>query len=274
MNDKRTTIEKIAPSIDEAVDSGLAELGLLREDVEIEILDEGSRGLFGLGSRQARVRLTVKSLASTTAAPQDRPAPAKVEAEKPLRPSSVSMPAQAPVMEASSTPQPPKISATPLSLEDELTLNAAKETIEELLGFMQIPAEVAVYYGEADERQSRAPVMIDLSGEDLSILIGKHAETLSALQYITGLIVSKKVGHMVTVIIDVENYRRRRANQIRQLANRVADQVAKTGRRQSLEPMPANERRIVHVELRNNPQVRTESTGIEPHRKVVIHPAD
>jgi spoIIIJ-associated protein len=167
-----------------------------------------------------------------------------------------------------------KIVTPPANLEEELTLNAAKEAVVELLAHMQVNAEVTVYYGEADERQSRPPVMIDLSGQDLSILIGKKAETLSALQYITSLIVSKKVGHSVSLVVDVENYRQRRATQVRQIANRVAEQVEKTGRRQSLEPMPAFERRIVHMELRNNPNVRTESAGDDPQRKVVVYPVD
>ena len=272
MNEKRTTIEKIAPSIDEAIESGLIELGLQRADVEIEILDEGSRGLFGLGSRHARVRLTVST--TTTAAPVSQRKPAPETAKVKDAPTSRT---EKPAEKVDEKPAPlpaRKAAIEPRSLEEELTLNAAKETIEEMLDLMQVSATVDAYYGEADERQSRPPLMIDLTGQDLSILIGKKAETLSALQYITSLIVSKKVGHSVTLVVDVENFRQRRASQLRQIATRVADQVVKTGRRQALEPMPANERRIVHMELRSNDQVRTESTGVEPHRKVVVYPAD
>jgi spoIIIJ-associated protein len=272
MNRNRTTIEKIAPSIEEAIEHGLNELGLQREDVEIEILDEGSRGLFGLGARQARVRLTVNLASQPATAPQD-----KGTAQEAARPVAGPVADAAPEQPAQEPDRPvpaKKVVPAPASLEEELTLNAAKEALVELLGYMQVEAEVTAYYGEADERQSRPPVMIDLTGKDLSILIGKKAETLSALQYIAGLIVSKKVGHTITLVVDVENYRQRRASQVRQLANRVADQVSKTGRRQALEPMPANERRLVHMELRGNPLVRTESTGEEPHRKVIVYPAD
>jgi spoIIIJ-associated protein len=111
-------------------------------------------------------------------------------------------------------------------------------------------------------------------GDDLSILIGRRAETLNALQYISNLIVSKELGKPLSLVIDVEGYRARREGQIRQLARRMADQAIKTGRRQVLEPMPANERRIIHLELRDNENVVTESIGEEPRRKVTILPKE
>jgi spoIIIJ-associated protein len=92
------------------------------------------------------------------------------------------------------------------------------------------------------------------------------------LQYIASLIVGKELGHSIPMVVDVEGYRKRREQQIRQLARRVADQAIKTGRRQILEPMPANERRLVHIELRDNPDVTTQSVGEEPRRKVTIIP--
>ena len=95
---------------------------------------------------------------------------------------------------------------------------------------------------------------------------------MNALQYISGLIIGKEIGHAVPLVVDVEGYRARRSQQIRQLARRMAEQAIRTGRRQVLEPMPANERRLVHIELRNNPDVTTESIGEEPRRKVTINP--
>jgi spoIIIJ-associated protein len=115
---------------------------------------------------------------------------------------------------------------------------------------------------------------VDVEGDDLSILIGKRSETLNALQYITRLIVGKELERSVLIIIDVEGYRSRRERQLRQLAQRMAEQAIKTGRRQILEPMPPNERRIIHIELRGNKQVETESRGEEPHRKVTINPVE
>jgi spoIIIJ-associated protein len=115
---------------------------------------------------------------------------------------------------------------------------------------------------------------VDVHGEDLSGLIGRHAETLNAFQYVASLMVGKETQQWVQLVVDVEGFRSRRERQLKQLANRMAEQVMKTGRRGSLEPMPSNERRIIHLELRGHPAVTTESTGEEPHRKVVVVPKE
>lgn len=250
MNSNRTTLEMIASTVEEAIANGLAELGLPREAVDIEVLDEGSRGLFGLGSRHARVRLTIKSADEMI---QPEPAPSIQETEK-----------AAPFIALPPDP----------ALVEDRAVSVARDTIQELLERMAIQAEVTAHYGELDEGRNRAPILVEIHGNDLSILIGRRAETLNALQFIGSLMVGKELGHMVTMVIDVEGYRERRQTQIRQLARRMADQAIKTGRRQVLEPMPANERRIVHIELRSNTAVRTESTGEDPHRKVVIIPEE
>ena len=137
---------------------------------------------------------------------------------------------------------------------------------------MHVKAEVTASFGEPEDARSRIPVRVDIRGNDLSILIGRQAETLNALQYIANLILAKEMGQPVTLVLDVEGYRQRREQQIRQLARRMADQAVNTQRRQVLEPMPSNERRLIHIELRDNPLVATESIGEEPHRKVTILP--
>jgi spoIIIJ-associated protein len=137
---------------------------------------------------------------------------------------------------------------------------------------MHIKAEVSSCYIEpADENDDRL-VMVDIQGKDLSILIGRRSETLNALQYVTSLIVSKELNRWVPLMIDVQGYRSRRERQLRQLGRRMADQAVQTGKKQVLEPMPANERRVIHLELRDNAYVTTESTGDEPFRKVTIVP--
>ena len=130
-------------------------------------------------------------------------------------------------------------------------------------------ANVSVRMGESDANRIQ-PVLIDIEGADLSFLIGRKAETINALQFITSLIVSREVGRWIPLQIDVQKYRRRRADELRKLARRIADQVVSTGRQQALEPMPPNERRIVHIELRDHPEVETESDGEDPKRKVVV----
>jgi spoIIIJ-associated protein len=267
MNDNRTSLEIIAPSVEEATAKGLADLGLTEDAVEIEVLDAGSKGLFGIGFRQARVRLTIKATSLEAAAqPVVEPAAAL---SKPATP--------APVVDETVKPQAaPAQSAAPepveLSKEEELTLHVARETVEELLERMNVRARVTVQRGQPEDDRDRAPVQVDVRGDDLSILIGPKAEILNALQYIAGLIVSKEIGKSVPLVVDVEGYRLRRSQQIRQIARRMADQAVRTGRRQVLEPMPANERRLVHIELRDHPGVTTESVGEEPFRKVTILP--
>jgi spoIIIJ-associated protein len=247
MNTQRATTEVIATTVDEAIQNGLAELDLPIEAVEVEILDEGSRGIFGLGTRLARVRLSVKNT---------------VEAES------------NPVLDLPSTDESSPAPEAPVSLKDNIALHVARETVSELLDRMNIKAQVVTKLGEADERDASLPILADIQGDDLSILIGRRSETLNALQYVARLIVNKELGRPVTLILDVEGFRMRRDRQLRTLAQRMADQTMKTGRRQMLEPMPASERRIVHMELRNHPGVTTESMGEEPHRKVTIIPKE
>ena len=260
--ENRATLEVIAPTIEEAIAKGIDELGVPEEAVDIEILDPGSKGLFGIGSRQARVRLVVKSDSQ----------PGVVTDKAP-----VTWTSQQPSITAEAMPATLEESAISdysgqTSDKEDITLYVARETVVELLEKMKVRATVKAYYGEPDEAQSRAPVCVDINGKDLSILIGRQAETLNALQYISSLIASKELGHSIPLVVDVEGYRKRRQQQIRYLARRMAEQAVKTGRRQILEPMPANERRIVHIELRDNQSVTTESVGEEPRRKVTVIP--
>ena len=225
---ERTTLEVIAPTIDEAIARGQEQLGVARENLDVEVLDEGSKGFLGFGSRQVRVRLTLKAAAPAEAEPQ----------------------------------------VTASQVDDPL-LRFTAEVTGELLSKMKLQARVSANYAEKDENGD-TPIWVDVRGDDLSVLIGRRAETLNALQYILGLIVSKQAESWVQVVVDVEGYRARREKQLRQLARRMAEQAIRTGRRQVLEPMSSSERRIVHLELRNVPEVISESIGEDPNRKVTI----
>jgi spoIIIJ-associated protein len=258
MNDKRTNLEIIAPTVDEAIQKGLVDLGLPSNAVEIEILDEGSKGLFGLGNRQARVRLTIKSETDELEIePQDSEVGVPPE-------TSISTPSNEEI-EQDSDIEPP-------FLEDDYILDIARDVVNELLEKMKVRASVSAEYLPATDSRNRVPVRVNIKGDDLSYLIGRQAETLNALQYISSLIINKEIGRSVPLIVDVEGYRDRREKQLRQIARRMADQAVSTGRRQVLEPMPANERRIIHIELRENTDISTESIGEEPRRKVTIIP--
>jgi spoIIIJ-associated protein len=240
MNDQKTTLEIIAPTVEEAVEKGLDQLGLPRDAVTIEILDEGQGGFLGIGARQVRVRLMLKDH------PDD-----KIENESEI------------VEEFDDGSE---------EFEDKLEEAKVKagRIVKALLKDMQISAKVASRIMDPEDDKDNPMVLVEVTGKDLSILIGRKAETLNSLQYITSLILNQQLGSWMPLLIDVQGYRFRRESQLRQLARRLADQVVATGRKQVLEPMPANERRLIHLELRYHPFVTTESVGDEPNRKATI----
>ncbi len=242
MQEKNSPLEISALTVDEAIEEGLAKLGLPEEAVEIEILDEGAKGILGIGARDARVRIAIKGEEPS----QIQDASPSLEEDHPEE----------------------------SDLEEDQVLQISRETVSELIEKMNIRASVAASYGQPDEDGSRPPVYIDITGKDLSILIGKKAETLNALQFIARLIIGKELEQSVPLVIDVEGYRKRRELQLQKLALRVAEQVSETGRSQALEPMPPNERRLVHIALREHPEVYTESVDSGNRRKVVIFPKD
>ncbi len=251
---EKTTLEMIAPTTDEAIANGLKQLGITEDMVEIEILDAGSRGLLGIGGRQSRVRLTLKSQSDVEPIANEK---------APSNHKSVEM---VDYREAKS------IDPSTLSDDERQYLKVARTVVVELLERMRVKAVVEPCYIAPEDDKDERIILVDIQGDDLSILIGRKSETLNALQYISSLIVSKELGKWVPMMIDVQGYRKRRDRQLRQLGRKMAEQAIQTGRRQVLEPMPANERRVIHLELREHPQVITESMGEEPYRKVTISP--
>ncbi|MGD8404779.1 MAG: RNA-binding cell elongation regulator Jag/EloR [Anaerolineales bacterium] len=267
----KPTLEIIAPTVEEALAKGLAQLGLPAEAVSMEVLDAGTKGLFGLGGREVRVRLTVKS-DEEAETPESTPPASKSED----KPAPVSPPPSggAPKKKSEPKPEPQKTNPSPPAKdagEQDSLLDMAEETVSKLLYHMNLQAQVAAHYEETD-REDRRTIHVDVRGDDLSILIGRRSETLNAFQYIASLMVGKEVQQWVQLVVDVEGYRSRREKQLRRMARRMAEQAIKSGRRQVLEPMPSNERRIIHLELRENPAVTTESIGEDPYRKVTIIP--
>ena len=279
---ERTTLEIIAPTVEEALAQGLTQLGLPADAVSVEVLDAGNKGLFGLGGRQVRVRLTVNPLpgsAPEAEVPAKAPAPPKKKAVASKPEASTALSTNPKPVPATSSPQgklaesqPTESAEKNLEVHDGL-LNTTEEMVSKLLHHLGFQAQVSAHFDDesTDERRS---IHVDVRGDDLSALIGRHADTLNAFQYVASLMVGKEAQQWVQLVVDVEGYRGRREKQLRQLARRMADQVTKTGRRATLEPMTSSERRIVHLELRGHPAVTTESTGEEPYRKVMVLPKD
>ncbi len=259
MSPEKTTLEIIALTVEEAVAKGLNQLGLPEEAVEIEVMDTGSKGFLGLGTRQARVRLRIKEYSR-----EEYSAP-RARVEKPAKP--VDKPKE---ISKSTAPAETKKAAPEGEMSDEQVISTAEKVTGELLEKMHVRARLKAQMIPPQDENDQPLVMVEVQGDDLSILIGRRSETLNALQYITSLIVAKEAGRWVPLMIDVQGYRARRERQLRVLARRMAEQVMHTGKRSALEPMPANERRIIHLELRDHPEVTTESVGEEPNRKVTI----
>jgi spoIIIJ-associated protein len=216
------SLEVSAKTVDEAIERGLQQLGLTRDQVETAVLNKGRSGFLGMGAEEAVVRLT--PLASPS---QERNLPA-----------------------------------------------AAKEALEEILRRMKLKAHVELRSDvQQDEAESDIPpIALEVDGEDLGILIGRRGETLAALQYIMRLIVAHQQKARVPLTVDVEGYKQRRYGALRELALRLAQKAVSTRQSMTLEPMPADERRIVHLAVSVNPDVVTQSVGEGELRKVVIMP--
>lgn len=203
------SVEITARTAEEAVEQALEQLQLERDQVRVEIIEEASKGFFGIiGNKLARVRVT------------EKPSP----------------------------------------------ITRAKEFLEEVTLYMGVKTEVQV-----DETTEYVRMTIT-GGKNLGVLIGRRGETLDALQYLASLIANKHTQDRKKIIIDAEGYRERREETLVRLANRLADKAKRTGRRVVLEPMNAQERRIIHTALQNDAAIQTLSEGEDPFRKVVISP--
>lgn len=234
---KNKSTEKSAKNKEAAIEAALKELGAAREDVDIEVLDEGSKGFLGIGARDARVRVTLKKAQSEEAAPAQTSAPVR-EAKKEERPKKES-------------------------------LGGPEEDAKKFLGdiFSAMNLDVSI-----DAKMDEQSISIDLAGENMGIVIGKRGDTLDSLQYLTSLVVNQRSEDYIKVSIDTENYREKRTEALLALSNRLAEKVTKTGKKFTLEPMNPYERRIIHSNLQDSETVTTYSVGAEPYRKVVIAP--
>jgi spoIIIJ-associated protein len=263
------SIQISAATVEEAIETGLARLGLTRNRVTVQVVDQGSRGLLGLGARDAVVRLipiTVQT-SEPEAPPLTRPATAAI----PTSPAAGEVHSEAGRVPAQAPPAPSAPTVLSVEWTPDQVAEAARQTLSELLTKMGIAAQVHIRQPEGEDSES-APLTLDLQGEGLEILIGNQGRVLNALQYITRLIVSREVERWVNLVVDVEHYKQRRAKSLQELANRIAERVARTKQPVALEPMPPNERRAIHIALRDHPSVTTQSVGKGDSRKVTIIP--
>lgn len=279
-----------AKSVEEAIEQGLSALGLTREQVDIEIINKGNRGILGFGSEPAVVRVTPKEAeapaeesleeppaapeepAMTAAPPEAPPEPAAEEAEEkeaPTEETPVQAIDESPALEEETEAESP-LPEEPT--EDEELETLAADLLARMIDLMGFDVEIVADWKTPTEDEGAPYLNLDIRGDDLGVLIGRRGETLANIQFLLRLMVNQRMKAWKNVVVDVERYKERRVQQLTQLANRMAEQVATGGRAMSLEPMPANERRIIHIALRDHPAVYTESIGEGERRKVTIIP--
>lgn len=262
-------------SVEEAIDIGLKTLEVSRDQVAIQVIEEGTKGLFGFGSREAVVRITILGKAGRAPhTPQDNTSVTIPERTIPIDDEDDGDEFVDDDADEDEDEDDYGDAHAGTLADDDHVVAITRETVIELLQKMHVSADVAAHMTPKDSYSKRAAVAVDITGDDLSILIGRKAETLEALQYITRLIVGKELSSSVIINIDVQGYKKRKEQRLRRIAQSVARQAVETGRRQYLEPMSAWDRRIVHMELRNHPDVYTESVGEGSRRKVTINPKD
>lgn len=234
-------IIKVAPSVEEAVDAALEELGVQADAAEFEVLEQS-----GHGAAAAKVRVWLKPEHLAVGGAEDLEDEADLPAELSSRASS----------------EIPELS------EEELDhiADTAVASVQAVLGAFGIEATIDEYEGDEGE------IILDIVGGELGLLIGRHGKTLDALQTVVAAITSRQIGQRFPVVVDVEGYRGRRREKLEDIARRTADRVSRQGRAVKLRPMTSYERRVVHMTLREDRRVTTGSEGEEPFRSVVVSP--
>lgn len=231
---RNSSTEKTAKNVDDAILAALSELGATRDEVDVDIIDEGAKGFLGIGARDAVVRVTLKGT--------EAKAPEKKAAE------------------------PAKAVKAPKKTSDVSPEEAASKFLKDIFDAMNLDVNVDAKEGEDNT------IAIDLSGDNMGIVIGKRGDTLDSLQYLTSLVVNQNSDEYIKVSLDTENYREKRTEALLALAKRLSEKVTRSGKKFTLEPMNPYERRIIHSSLQSSETVTTYSVGSEPYRKVVIAP--
>ncbi|MFR7984758.1 RNA-binding cell elongation regulator Jag/EloR [Zhenpiania hominis] len=262
--------EKWGTDVEEAVKLALIDLKLERDEVEVTVLEEPSKGFFGIGSKLAKVRVEPKKkVVEETAVSEMKP---EIKEEQP---STIEETAESDKAleqrktekrkkdrkkkEKKKTIIPREPEENMVEVEDHPALSFLKDLTEKMGLNLDITAKTG-----------SSSVYLNIKGKDSGTVIGKRGQTLDAIQYLTSLVVNKENEKYIRVVVDAENYRAKREKTLEQLANRLADKVVKTKKSVRLEPMNPYERKVIHATLQSNPNVTTKSEGEEPYRRVII----
>ncbi len=260
--------EKWGNDVDTAVDLALAELKATRDEVEVTVLEQPSKGFFGIGAKLALVRVERKKPVQEEEPVSDKVVkeskPVKENRAEQKKPQKNQKPAKRSEKKAEKKEEPMKSSIEKEigdlpPVDEHIALDFLKEVTEQMGLDIEISAK-------ADEEN----VFVNIRGKDSGTVIEKRGQTLDAIQYLTSLVVNKDNSNYVRVVVDAENYRAKREKTLEKLANRLADKVVKTKRSVRLEPMNPYERKVIHATLQSNPRVTTRSEGQDPYRRVII----
>ncbi len=258
MKDTRQTMEFEDKTVERAIKAACDHFGCSEKELDIEIITRGSTGLFGIGGKKARVKATPKIEVNQLEAKDSKEQPELDEKE-----TSEEFKKDAPYES-----QPPK-----LQKGSEYTREELEEYLSKACEFLNKLFEISGLSGKAETVEQTARPFINIIGDDLSLIIGKDGQTLDALEYIVNLAM-KRIGPEINyrIMLEATGYRDRRKKSLIALAQRQAIKAKKTGRIVSLQPMPARERRIIHLALKDFRGVRTHSSGDGSQRKVIITP--
>lgn len=245
-------MEYVAQSVQEAIEQGLKDLKVTRQDVEVTVLQEGKKGFLGLGKQLAKVELTLKA--------QPQVEQSKNEADLQVTQPEKQVPVEEENLQVEQSEQQEENQA-----EFEQALIAVGNYLAEITKHMGVQTSI-------DVTPEKNTVFYEFDTKQEGLLIGKHGKTLNSLQLLAQDYLDKKVKRRVKVILDVANYRQRRAETLTNLAKKVARDALTKKRVQQLDPMPAYERKVIHSALADNKKVKTYSKGTEPYRSVVIEP--
>ena len=263
-----------AKTADEAITKACLELGVSSENLEIQVVTEGSSGFFGIGKKPAiiKARRKEETLPEEPVVEEIKePVPVKTEVKKPVK--AVEKPVEETVkpvkhQEAKKEQPKPREEKKIIKRSEEEIAEIKAEAEKFLSGVfkaMELEVELKMEYKAED-----GSLEVEFIGQDMGILIGKRGQTLDSLQYLTSLVVNKGRQGYVRVKLDTEDYRNRRKETLENLAKSIAYKVRKTRKPVSLEPMNPYERRIIHSALQGNRYVETYSEGSEPYRHVVV----
>ena len=263
------SVEGTGRTVDEAIENALDDVGLERDEVTITVLAEGGAG------QPARVAVTpVEGIEIIDNDDEDDDVDEdadEVDEDEGEEGEADELPRRAPVAPvASAAPVTSAASADRAPADPRAIAALAEEILAELLDYMDLPSDVVVDRAELDD--SLPSVQLSIHGEFGGILIGRHGETLSALQFLLGLMTSRRAGRRVRVVVDVEGYRDRREKLLRDMALRAADRAQRYRQPIFMDPMLPAERRVVHMALAEHPSVSTHSIGEGDNRRVVVSP--